>query len=505
MHVIRGERSSARAWSSSVKSVVLAVAGRAALRPPFAALIFVVAFLARLLPVIRGGGLTYYGRYDDGVYYAASDALTFGHVPYRDFVLLHPPGSTLALMPFTVLGRLISDPVGMSAARLAIMAVGGVNSVLVASIAAKWGKFEGLLAGLVYACSAAAIYSEQATFLEPLGSLLILVAALLLLSPESGAWRSRAAGVALGLACAVKIWYAAPFAAVLVVLLVLRRLRTAIRVAVAGAVAAAIVLAPFFVLAPRQMWTMVISDQFGRDTSPTSRVARFASIFGTKTVLTGHTTSVDVVTVVLVVVTLVMLIICMVDRRAWIVVALFVANLATLFASPSYFRHYGVFLIGPLALIFSIGLGRLLRPLPSLGLAVGGAALVAAVVGSGVVTAWQPTGDRFPGARFSAAAPSGCITSDDPAGLIQMNRLSSDLRQGCDVPVDVTGASYGPLPRRQNAAFQRWLTEHLLSGRAFVILRPRRDILAPAQKHALHAQPVLAAAEGLVLRSGLGR
>src|SRR6185312_7300053 len=79
--------------------------------------IAVVAFLARLLPTLRGGGLLGMGVYDDGVHFTAAAALLAGRTPYADFVLLHPPGIVVALTPFALLGRLTSDPTGFAVAR----------------------------------------------------------------------------------------------------------------------------------------------------------------------------------------------------------------------------------------------------------------------------------------------------------------------------------------------------------------------------------------------------
>jgi hypothetical protein len=53
--------------------------------------IAVITFVFRLVPVLRGGGLFGLGNYDDGVYYAAGNGLAHGLLPYRDFLLLHPP------------------------------------------------------------------------------------------------------------------------------------------------------------------------------------------------------------------------------------------------------------------------------------------------------------------------------------------------------------------------------------------------------------------------------
>ena len=69
-----------------------------------------IAFLFRLVPVLRGGGLLGVADYyDDGVYYAAATGLVHGRLPYQDFLLLHPPGMTLLLTPFAAAAQVIGD------------------------------------------------------------------------------------------------------------------------------------------------------------------------------------------------------------------------------------------------------------------------------------------------------------------------------------------------------------------------------------------------------------
>ena len=65
-----------------------------------------IAFVVRLVPVLRGGGLFGIGNYDDGVYYAAATGLIHGRLPYQDFLLLHPPGMPLLLTPFALAAQL---------------------------------------------------------------------------------------------------------------------------------------------------------------------------------------------------------------------------------------------------------------------------------------------------------------------------------------------------------------------------------------------------------------
>ena len=68
----------------------------------------IVAFVVRLMPVLLGGGLQGLHGYDDSVDLVAR-ALVHGALPYRDFLLLHPPGMILGLSPFAVLGVLTGD------------------------------------------------------------------------------------------------------------------------------------------------------------------------------------------------------------------------------------------------------------------------------------------------------------------------------------------------------------------------------------------------------------
>lgn len=479
---------------------------------------FVLAFFMRLAPVLIGGGLGYYGRYDDGVYYTAADALTFGRLPYHDFVLLQPPGNVLALAPFAALGRVMSDAIGMTIARLAFMGVGGVNAVLVALIARRWGRWQAVVAGTLYACAAPAIYSEQATFVEPLAGTAVLLALFLLVRRNGRTPPAELlAGVALGLACSFKIWYVAPWAVIVGYELVARHVAAAVRVIAGGAAALVVVLVPFFVLAPSQMWNMVIRDQVFRQQAATSRTARLVSIFGVDPVFAGDPTARHVATVVVIVLVIIATIASWMDRSARLIVVVMLCNLAVLLASPSYFRHYGVLATAPIALVLAIGIGQLIarirQPPRTVTAAVVVTVSVAVLLAAGVRVASLPTGKTFPAKLLSAAAPAGCIAADDPAGLIQMNRLSQDFRDRCVVPVDVTGITYGRLlrtapdgkhvSRTKNHAFQRYLYDYLTSAAAFVVIRSKGDASPPSIVAALRAHPVIARAHGITLRRGL--
>ncbi len=476
----------------------------------------IVGFLVRLMPLLIGGGLSFSGRYDDGVYYTAAESLTFGRLPYRDFMLLHPPGLIVALVPFATLGRLTTDPTGMAVGRVAFMMIGALNAVLVAILANRWGRRAAITAGLLYACWMPAVYGEQSTLLEPLGTTGILTALLLLCRRDPDSVRPRhelIAGVALGLSVTLKVWYAAPILVVVVAQLMRRRYGSAARTAAATVSAAAVVLVPFFVEAPGQMFRMVVLDQLGRAGRTTSPFVRLPYILGVRPLANGHPAEIAVCTAIALTVVGLAGVLCLTDAPARLIVGVAALDGVVLMLTPAFFLHYGELTAAPLALVIGIGIsklpGMMARPAASRALV---AACAAAILVSGVDIAATPEGTAFPKAEFTAAAPPGCITADDPDALIQMNRLTSDLRAHCVVPVDVSGITYDRLSettsagtrigRGLNEAWQGYLHDYLFSGTAFVVMREGADSITPPYSGMEKRAPVLARDQFMTLRSG---
>ena len=471
-------------------------------------IVAVVALVVRLSVVLRGGGLFGYYGYDDGVYYAAAASFTFGRLPYRDFVLLHPPGIMLALSPFAALGRLISDRDAMAVARVAFLLIGVLNTALTARLAGRLGRTAAVVAGGFAAVWVHAVYIDRVPLLETLGNLLLLVALLLLWQRRrlSAGSAELLAGVALGLGVCVKAWGVVPLGILGLTLLITRGWRAAVRLGAAAAVTGVVVCGPFLLAAPRAMVRMVVLDQTGRPEVGPSTVARPPLLLGVTTYLGKQ--NVPLVVAVAVVAWLVVLgftALALREPRARLWVGLLVAHLLVLMAAPVYFAHYSAFLVVPLALVLGAGAAVLARSVRDRSdalrraLAVSGTAVLALL---GLASASLTFGLSYPGARLAAFVPeAGCVRADDPGGLIQLNVLSRNLRRGCPVDVDFTGLTYDrlarhradgtPVSRRRNVAWQSYARTYLTSGSATVLVRGAGNGFSQATRRELGELPVL--------------
>jgi alpha-1,2-mannosyltransferase len=500
---------------------------------PYVALA-VLAFLARLLPVLRGGGLLGLGVYDDGVYYTGAAALVAGRVPYADFVLLHPPGVVLALSPFALLGRLTSDPTGYAVARLAFMALGAANTVLVALLARRFGWAAAAVSGVFYAIWFPATYSEARTTIEPWGTTLTLGALLLLLpraertertgreeqveqprGRATGQAAGRAtvlAGVLLGLTLGLKIWSVAPVAVIVLWHLVAVGRAATVRLVAGAAAGAAVVWLPFLAAAPGPMLRMVVADQLGRPRMAITNGGRLGSILN----LTPHFVHVPS-GLKLVVLGVVLLVVLAAAVAAWsrkdarVVVLLLLTTTVVALAGPSYFRHYSSFPAPFLAVVVGVAVAVVLAG-ATRRVAAAGTAVVLVVVALAAVTPMaRRLNDPFPGAELGRlAAGRGCVMADDASALILMGVLSRDLARGCPQPVDFSGASYDvasergtdgqPVSRRRNARWQRYALQQLTSGSMTVLARLDEDGFDRATVRRLQALPEVATVDGYVLR-----
>jgi hypothetical protein len=463
-----------------------------------------LAFFVRFRLLVHTGGVLGSDGYDDGVYYAAADALVHGRLPYRDFLLLQPPGTIVALAPFAWLGTLTTDPTGETAARIGFILVGALNSVLVATISRRFGLGAALLAGFGYAVFLPAAYGERSTLLEPLGTCALLASVLLVRRswqhPRLGPVLAGAAG---GIALGMRIWFVVPVA---VIALVHRR---SLLPYVVGAAAAGLALyLPFFAASPSALVREVVLDQLGRSRELPGTLRRIDTVLGAmnlhlqqpwSALLSAHKVGLLLAGTVLV-----LGVAAWTVRSARLFPLVAASTSLVLLISPTFFLHYGALTAPWLVLTAAVGATKLVSFIRERRLRILIAVLLLAAFAGQDLRAVQVarSSEPIPVASLRSAAQHvpGCVISDDPQTLIALDVLSRDLRLGCTVWPDVTGYTYDrdsvksdgrSVPRTQNLRWQTDVARYLRSGSAVIVHRAATD-LSPRTNRLVRSGPVLA-------------
>lgn len=455
---------------------------------PTAALagVFFVAFAARLIPILRRGGLHEMGNYDDGVHYAAAMGLVHGLLPYRDFLLLHPPGIVLLLAPFAWLADVLGEPNALAVARLCWMALGALNAVLCALVLLPQGRRAAVIAGLLYALFFGGIYIEHTVLLEAPATTVLLLALVLTRALGSGEGVPTAnyiaAGLLLGLSPAVKIWGVVAVAVVAGGLAWRRGRRRGLTVLLSATASCTIACLPFFLAAPRAMWQMVVADQLGRRRDPLNLVERVDDMLGLSLWTTGQP-RLHLGTALMIILVLASLLSCVLSVELRLLAALLITHVSLLAVTPVWFQHYSGLLAAPLVLVLGAGLAVAIDKVgtvrPWLPAALASLATVAVLVSALPITQLR-LGRTFPSQAAAAilADVPGCIVTDFPMTLIQTNLLRRNLERGCRFEVDLGGASYDldagadkEKPRHRNRVWQRYALDYLRSGDAAIIAK----------------------------------
>jgi alpha-1,2-mannosyltransferase len=471
-----------------------------------------LAFAMRLASLVNGGSFDALMGYDEGVYFSSANGLVAGLMPYRDFVMVHPPGILLILSPFAALGKLVGDPTAWTVARLFVMLVGAANAMMITIVGRRVGTWAGLTAGLLYAVWTPAIHVERTTMLEAFVLAGMLVALVALRTPRVSTTRLVLAGAALGAAYSVKLWGAVPLLVIVGWLLVSRAWRSSVVVGASALGVIALICGPFFALAPHRMFDLVISAQMnrGRAGSTTSgRLDRILNLADVDPSIATHGSVWLTIGLALALGLLSALAWRIPRARLW--VALLAAQVAVLMVVPVYFAGYSSF-AGP-ALMLVIGAavevvrrwaGRRsprTRTTVVAALAVGAGA---AIVASTVMTLQPQARDFGKPERIEAfTAGARCVGSDSPGMLLLTNTLSRDLARGCPVIFDVDGSVYdvnsGKNPQRLTStqrrlaspAYQETLMRYFDASDVLLLHRVEADGLSPQTLAKLAQRPVL--------------
>jgi alpha-1,2-mannosyltransferase len=483
--------------------------------PEVAILLFAV--LIRVVVVLASAGYFSNFGYDQSVYYAAADGFVHGRLPYHDFTLLHPPGIMLALSPFAELGSLTNDYLGFTVGNIAFTVLGGVNAVLVVTVARRVGlpRPATLVAGWCYALYCGSIIAEYSGRLEPLGNFCALCGLLAFYAKDRASWRAPLlCGLAFGAAASVKLWWLVPLAIFVLAWFGRGGRRTAPLYALVGAaLAIGLIDGPFFLVAPHQMVQMIVRDQLGRARSVPDWIGRLGELSTFDHSGTDPTHS--IVAVIGLVLAALIVTLAWTKAQARPVVVLAVAQVVVMCVAPSWFIFYCDFAAVGGALTLGAAAARVyeLRMSGRMRWVTGAATWLPAIVLAVTMSVGFASNnlqtivpfDKVP-ELTAAVADDRCVMSDTPMALIAVDALSRSFADGCPNWVDVTGRTYSGrfklLTRYTNKAWQHALRRYLTSGTAMVLNRIRGSGIAhPTLRYLERGGVLVVAGTALALRT----
>src|SRR5215510_4487104 len=220
----------------------------------------------RLYDLSRPGFLLGINEYDEGTDFGSAIRLAHGALPYRDFIMVHPPGITLLMLSVALATKVIGTDYGLAVARV----VTALASAAAVPLAGLLTRHRGLFAALV-ACGVLAIFPDsvlaaRTVLLEPWLVLFCLLGALALFDGDQVASSTRRlllGGLLFGFAGAVKVWAILPVVVILV--LTARRPRQAALYAAGVAIGFCAPVLPFALSAPATFYRSVIVAQLFRN------------------------------------------------------------------------------------------------------------------------------------------------------------------------------------------------------------------------------------------------
>ncbi len=176
----------------------------------------------RLYQLTRPGFLLSVTEYDDGPYFGSALRLVNGSLPYRDFLIVQPPGITLLMVPAALLSKVAGTAWAMAAGRI-LTAFAGAAAVTLAGLLVR---HRGIFA-VVVVCGISAVYSDSVqaahtVLVEPWLVLFCLIGAVTVFDGDRLTTSTRRAGLGRRrvrvLAGAIEVWAIIPVGIVIAVL-----------------------------------------------------------------------------------------------------------------------------------------------------------------------------------------------------------------------------------------------------------------------------------------------
>jgi alpha-1,2-mannosyltransferase len=439
--------------------------GRPAWRTPVNMAIIIITLVAFALRLYyqysRPGFLFGVVEYDDGPYFGSAVRLVHGSLPYRDFILVQPPGITLLMSPAALLSYLTGTSWGLAVGRILTL-LAGTAGVLLAGLLVR---HRGLLA-VILTCGIMAVYSDavaaaHTVLVEPWLVLFCLAGAVVVFDRDritASTRRLAWGGVAFGFGGAVEGWAIVPV--LVIAALCLPQLKRA-GMFVAGVAAGFLVpVLPFAIAAPHQFYKSLITAQIGyrAHTVRVGILLRLKNIIGIPYALSWPKDLVLLAVlaiVVFIVVTQIAAI--MVTKKPqplldWFATVTTVLVILMFLWPPQFHYHFAAFLTPWLALTIALPISRLLADLPpgtaspaakrQLSWAAVGVATVVLVVLAGSQARFESLPARvigpIPAAVDRVIPPGACVLTDQVSVTLLANRFVSDV-PGCPQMVDSVG------------------------------------------------------------------
>ncbi|MGC5166877.1 hypothetical protein [Luteimicrobium sp. DT211] len=418
---------------------------------------------------------------DDATMYSVSVQLVHGHAPYRDVLYLHPPGMPLAMTPLAWLAHWTGDAWALAVGRVGTVLLGVVCTVLVGLLLRRRGTAAVLVGAGLYAVWVPVVRTERVALLEPVLTVCLLLALLVLQRTDGSPVSARVgvlsrlaptttaplvAGALTGVALTFKLWAGVTAVVLGVVVLATRGLRASGWFAGGLAAVVAVVVGPFVALAGGAVWHDTVTAQAGRPVTVDGfayRLRRFSPFDGFGS--SGWSDAALRVGAALVGAALVATVVVGIVRwwrgrdrpdarsaetTTWALLAL--AQAATVLVAPSFFYHYAAFPAPALALLAGAAGGAAWRRVGArvrrragerattrwpVVVAVGAGVAVLAVC---AVSACLPTKPAQPSNATVAAWAAGhrCVWGLASA-VVRADSATPNAERGCDVPPDVYG------------------------------------------------------------------
>jgi len=418
------------------------------------ALTTLLALAVRGYELARTGHLLGVGDYDDGADFGSALQLIHGVLPYRDFIIVQPPGITLLMAPAALLSHLTSTAGAIAAGRILTALAGAAATLLGGLLVRHRGVLATLLTCGIIAIYPGSVQAAHTVLLEPWLTAFCLAGAVAVFDGDRLTASGRRlvwGGVALGFAGAIKVWAIIPVAVVLV--MCLPRPRRAARFLAGVAAGFLVPVLPFAALAPGRFYDSVIVAQLARTGARTPLNFRLQYLTGVTAWQPGTAVLLAVALAVVVFAAGMLIAATRVTGRRpppleWFGVATALLVVVAFLVPVDFYYHYPGFLAPFLAIALALPVARLIdaRPLkgrmrryliPATGLVI----LVLPAAAPWAEDSLTPTySSALPGIE-QVIPPGACVLTDQVSLLISAGRYYS-ATPGCPVVVDGTGTSY---------------------------------------------------------------